>query len=227
MGDRKEGKLISILFPTRGRPANVRRLLASLRETSVVMPEVIVYVDNDDTTLEEVKGIEGLKVVTGLRKMLSECWNKCAPLASGDILMMGGDDIVFKTAGWDKMVEDEFTKSVDKLIFVHGDDGYWGDRFGTHGFLHKNWIKIMGYFVPPYFYCDHNDSWWNRVADMHNRRVYLPFVTEHMHPNFGKAQLDQTYEDQRKDFVRSEARFNELRPELVNDAEKLRVHMNG
>jgi glycosyltransferase involved in cell wall biosynthesis len=221
--------VISIIFPTRGRPANVKRLLHSLLETSTVMPEVIVYVDDDDTTIDEVKSLNEIKVISGPRRMLSgaysECWNVCASSASGDILMIAGDDLVFRTVGWDRMVEDAFVESSDKLIFVHGDDGFWGDRFGTHGFLHKNWIEIMGYFVPPYLYCDFVDTWWNCVADAYNRRVYLPFVTEHMHPNFGKAQSDQTYKDRIKVFANSDVRFKELGSKLAVDIGKLAVNI--
>jgi hypothetical protein len=216
---------ISLLVPTRGRPENVERLIKSLQETSAVMPEVVLYVDLDDEKMIDWQRPAGVdvKFVTGPRITLSECWNKCLEVATGDILMHAGDDIVFKTKGWDDMVRRAFAAYSDRILFVHGDDGYWGNRFGTHGFIHRKWVETVGYFVPPYFSSDFNDTWLNEVANAIGRRLYLPFVTEHMHFLFGKGEKDQTHIDRlerhKKDEV--EKLYNELAPKRVEDAERL------
>lgn len=229
---------ISILIPTRGRPDNVSRVLQSLNKTSCSEPEVVLYIDDDDDSMKQATDagwVDGeflyprLRVVRGPRRTLSECWNECAKVATGNILMHGGDDLVFKTDNWDAMVFKAFYESPDKLIFVHGDDGYWGDRFGTHGFLHRRWVQVVGYFVPPYFSSDYNDTWLNDVANALGRRVYLPFVTEHMHPLFGKAEWDKTHKERlerhKKDKV--EDLYRDLAPKREKDIEKLRVFIQA
>lgn len=224
---------ISILLPTRGRPENVKRLLDSIRKTAAQLPQVVVYADFDDplTTGAHINNcgehypVEKLCIIAGPRITLSEMWNRCSESAAGDILMHAGDDLIFKTDGWDAMVAKAFAESEDGLIFVHGDDGHWGAKFGTHGFLHRRWVEAVGYFVPPYFSSDYNDTWLNDVANALGRRVFLPFVTEHMHPLFGKAEWDKTHKERlerhKKDKV--DDLYRDLAPKREKDAEKLRV----
>jgi glycosyltransferase involved in cell wall biosynthesis len=212
---------ISICCPTRGRPENIRRLINSIGETTSVLPEVVVYMDDDDET--ELPAT-GLKIIRGPRKTLSDCWNDCAKAATGDILMFAGDDIVFKTKGWDRMVINTFESHPDKFIFVHGDDGHWGNQFGTHGFIHRKWYEAVGYLLPPYFVSDYGDTWLNDMANLLRRRVYLNFVTEHLHPAWGKADLDQTHKERLARGAQADVAkvYAEMRPKLLEDVEKIR-----
>lgn len=189
---------ISILVPTRKRPENIKRLYASVKETAD-QPELIdfvFYIDIDDPEsydLFQKLEATNIQVIQGKRIVLSKMWNECAQFAKGEILMHGGDDIIFKTKGWDTMVRKAFENCQDRILFVHGDDLHWDDRFGTHGFIHLNWIRTVGYFVPPYFSSDYNDTWLNDVANALGRRKFLPFVTEHMHPIFKKSEWDSVH----------------------------------
>lgn len=227
MREAKYSAKISILVPTRGRPENVKRLLDSLKATSFRMPEVVLYVDDDDESYSFLyeDDVPNVKIVRGPRIKLSECWNKCAAAASGEILMHGGDDIVFKTNGWDEMVAKCFEAHSDKLLFVHGNDGHWKEKFGTHGFLHRKWIEAVGYFVPPYFSSDFNDTWLNEVANELARRIYLPFLTEHMHPLWGKADWDQTHKERlaRHDRDKVEELYKSLASRRAEDVLKLKA----
>ena len=110
----------------------------------------------------------------------------------------------------DTNVRNAFDACPDKMIFVYGRDGIvdvpvknakgeietYTSRFGTHGFVHRNWYETVGYFVPPYFVSDFNDTWFNDVFQSINRRVFLPNVyTEHMHFLTGKSQKDKNTEE--------------------------------
>ena len=214
---------ISILCPTRGRPENVKRLIDSVVETATVPPEFVFYVDEDDKTFPGSVPYPEVKVIVGDRILMSKMWNRLAQAATGEILMMGGDDIVFKTKGWDDQVRRAFAAFPDRLIFVHGDDGVYGDKFGSHGFLHRNWMDVVGYFVPPYFASDFNDTWWNDVANALNRRVPLNFLTEHMHPLAGKAEWDKTHQERlaRHKETNPEKMYAELEKERISDINKL------
>lgn len=221
--------MISLLLPTRGRPDNLRRLHRSVLDTATVRPEFSVYVDDDDPESASVANDLDMLVTVGPRIVLSQMWNMASRSAHGDILMHCGDDLIFRTHEWDSIVEEEFNKCADKILFVHGSDMSGNSHNGgTHGFLHRKWIDIVGYFVPPIFSCDYNDTWLNWVADSLGRRVYLPdLVTEHMHPSFGKAELDQTHLDRiarghRDDVVRLWESTEHLR---IRDAELLRTYM--
>lgn len=185
---------------------------------------MIVRLDDDDTSLYLEK--ENLAYITGPRIVMSEMWNECYRAASGDICWHGGDDVTFRTLGWDEIVRETFPP--DGIAFVHGHDlSPNGDWLGTHGFLRREWVDAVGYFLPPYFSSDYADVWLVDVSDLIGRHVYIPIVTEHHHPDFGKAVRDQTYYDRvaRHKADDMDARYLELGAERESDAEKLRAVM--
>lgn len=191
--------LISVLCPTRNRPDSVRELIGTALETADGPIEIIFYLDLDDPSADKVRAMLAggdLRAVAGDRIVLSQCWNECAAVARGEILMQCGDDIRFRTPGWDSEVRAIFDRIPDRIALVHGRDGHQDHRLATHGFLHRRWVDTVGYFVPPIFASDYNDQWLTEVADMLGRRVYLPGVyTEHMHPAAGKGEWDRTHQE--------------------------------
>ena len=219
---------VSVLVPTRNRPGNVRRLIDSAHATSALPPEFIFYVDDDDPTCAQtiyIAHAAGASVITGPRIVLSEMWNRCAEKASHDVMMHCGDDIVFRSHNWDHIVTAFFAHHVDKLVLVHGDDGYQRANIATHGFYHRNWVETLGYLVPPYFSSDYNDLWLTEVADELGRRHYVPEVyTEHMHPSAGKGDIDQTHQERLARHERDDVAglYVRLLPERRADVAKLR-----
>lgn len=205
--------MISLLTPTRGRPTNMLRLCKSVEETAYEPNniEIIFYIDIDDTESEEqfqeiwnAGFAVNVYACIGKRIILSETWNKCLDISEGPYYMLCADDIVFRTKDWDTMVLNKFEEYPDKIVLVHGKDGFDAHipPIATHPFLHKNWIDIIGYFCPPLFSCDYNDKWLSTVADIIKRRVLLPeLLTEHMHPNImdkdgkPKATADATHRE--------------------------------
>ncbi len=225
--------MISILLPSRNRPENVKRLWDSIVDTTEDLNdiEMIVAVDNDDPQLEayvKLSKAEPIHLIIMDRTVLSIYWNRCQKKAKGPIYMHAGDDIIFRTKGWDAQVKAAFDEYEDKIVFVHGDDGGGnGQNFGTHGFIHKNWVNAVGYFVPPYFSSDYNDTWLNDVSNMLSRRKYVDILTEHMHPAFGKGPMDITHEERltrhRTDGV--DAMYSNKAEERIQDSNKLREVM--
>jgi hypothetical protein len=90
--------------------------------------EVWAYVDADDPEYGDYISdydCAPARFISGERRLLSECWNVCAKAAflrGSEIVMHGGDDIVFTTPGWDVQVRDAFAASEDKILLVQGDD---------------------------------------------------------------------------------------------------------
>lgn len=222
---------ISILCPTRKRKKNIENLITSAIKTAFDPKniEFIFYIDEDD--LESIDFLQNqaedknIIYLVGPRIILSEMWNRCSERASSKIMMHCGDDILFKSNNWDFKILQEFNKYDDKIVFIHGNDCCHGANLGTHGFLHRNWINAVGYFVPPYFSCDFNDTWLTEVSDMIKRHIYLPeVITEHMHPSLNKAELDSTHQERiargNKDNVHEI--YNSLIDKRKEDAKKLR-----
>ena len=139
--------------------------------------------------------------------------------------MHAGDDIVFRTKEWDRILQEKFNEFEDNIVFVFGDDGSpHNGTFGTHGFIHRKWVETVGYFVPPYFSSDYNDTWLNEVAQKINRHVHIPILTEHMHPDFNKGPVDKTHKDRyerhKKDNVKQI--YEDRHEDRLSDADKLR-----
>ena len=230
--------MISLLTPTRNRPDNVRRMMGSAMATATGPLQFVFYVDDDapesfPDRIPFPSGVQAFRyttyVVDGPRIILSEMWNRCYEAATYDILMHCGDDIVFETPGWDKIVLDAFAEYPDHIALVHGTDSDTNfGTFGTHGFIHRRWVETVGYFVPPYFSSDWNDAWLNDVANRINRRRYVPIMTRHHHPVAGLAEWDQTHRDrlQRHAIDDCDSIYHSKVYERINDAAKLKAVMS-
>ena len=225
--------MISLLCPTRNRPKNMMRLIDSIKWTAVLAVELVCYVDNDDDSYDW-KGVHNQhldlqKIIKGPRITMSDMWNRCAKHSTGNILMMMGDDCVFKTSGWDVLIESAYADCPDKILMVHGADGKNTDNFGCFPTIHRKWMETVGYFVPPVFTGDYADTWLNDVANLIGRRKYLPYMTEHLHPVWGKAKVDSTYQEKfdRDKTLNPSELYSSLEVGRKRDADLLRAVMHG
>lgn len=192
-------KRLSLLLPTRQRRSNLLRLAESIVDTATDPDsiELVVYVDNDDPSYNDLllpmdwTRMEGPRVHDDGLVNLSAKWNQCFASSYGDIIMHCGDDIVMRTQGWDDTVYEAFDATPDKILFAFGRDGIQdANNFGTHGFIHRRWVEIVGYLFPPLFVSDYNDAFLNDVAKLIGRHQEIPIYTEHMHFCAHKAQID-------------------------------------
>lgn len=214
--------MISVLAPTRGRPDALQAMADSVYATATGPVEVLAYVDDDDPS--DYSQVTGVRIVTGPRIVLSDCWNRLAAVADGDILGMGADDIRFRTPGWDEKVRAVFDGYADGIVFVYGDDGVHHGKLGTHGFVSRRWVETLGYFTWPGFVADYADTWLHELGQRINRIVYLPdVVTEHLHPVVGKAVVDATHRERLARAATADvaALWGRLSVQRVEDARRL------
>ena len=233
--------MISILLPTRNRPDNVRRLYQSLIDTSDNMNdlEICFFIDDDDeislnlvTELASkinVQAVQYTQAETG-RTPQPLMYNELYKIGTGPIYMFCADDVVFRTRGWDSKVKAEFNKYEDRIVLVYGPDGF---QFGkvpvcTHGFLHNNWIKTIGYFFPPYFNIAYNDTWLTEIAETIGRRIYLnDLYFEHIHPAAGKAAWDDVYTGKQEVVGGETNLYRQLAPQRQEDIDKLKKYIES
>jgi len=190
--------------------------------------ELVMYIDEDDPRLLHYQlDVLGPRIfhTVGRRIVLSEMWNRCLDLAHGELLWHGNDDVLFRSSGWDSSIRGAFMDVPDKILLAHGRDGIHDGGSATLGFLHRRWVEVVGYFVPPYFASDYNDTWLTEVANILGRRRFLPQVyTEHMHPVAGKGTWDQTHQERMTRHAQEnvDALYASLAHERRADAAKLR-----
>lgn len=226
--------MISVLIPTRKRRAGLERAVRSAIDTAANPRslEFVAYVDLDDQDTYADFPLD-IKFVIGPRIVLSNTWNKCAKVSTGEILCQGNDDCIWRTGGWDLDVENEFAKWRDRIVLVHGSDGTElpsgsKGKFGPHPFVHRKWVETLGYFTAPFFSSDYGDTHLNDLANAIGRRRYLPFVIEHMHFWLGKGPQDQTSNDRLERHSRDnvDQLYKDLAPLREVDIEKLKAVMN-
>lgn len=219
------GPWISLLCPTRNRPANVRRLLASARDTAAGPLEFVFYTDTGAPLDTALAAEPGVVEVNGPRITMSDMWNACWRAASADVFMMCCDEVVFRTPGWDEQVLARFAQFPDRIVLVFGNDLFHPAGDGvTLPFLHRAWTDVVGYFTPPYFGADFADVWLDDLAKLAGRREYVPVVTEHMHPAVGKGQWDVTHQERLARLAAQDPRrvYEEKAGERGADAGRLR-----
>lgn len=192
---------ISLCLPSRGRPEGLRRMVTSAR-FSAAWPnrvQVVVVLDEDDPQLRDyarVSAEPGIHAVIVPRMTMSDYWNVAAASAEGEVLMLAADDIVFRSTGWDAMVEEAFWRARNRIALVYGRDGHADERMATHPFVSRQWVDTVGWMTQPGFVSDYADKGLHDMAEELGVLRYLPdVVTEHMHYAFGKGELDQTHRD--------------------------------
>ncbi len=187
--------MISILCPSRGRPLLAVRMIDTIYKT-VSQPktvEILFYLNDDDPMLDDYKKyIDKRHYTIGPNQSTCYSWNRLAETAKHDILFLAGDDIQFMTKDWDKNIIRAFDQHADKICMVVPFDGNGkgkgndllpnkepytlmeGDVAGSpHFALHRNWIKALGYFVPPFFWHWYVDTYTQTVARKLGRCVLL------------------------------------------------------
>ena len=129
-------KAISILTPTRNRPNNCDRFIKSLYETTQYTGtlELLFYVDSDDPAKDIYKEIEErwqnnfwrVEFVIGEPMSVSKSWNIIAEKSLGDIMIMGNDDLVYKTVRWDAKLLGQLMELNDPYYLTWFNDGING-----------------------------------------------------------------------------------------------------
>lgn len=165
---------IAILTPTRGRPEQCRRMVESAFRTSTKHVDIHLAVCKEDNwrayseMVANFKPVEkeprdgyGIKTVSVPDWPTVQSWNHLAlfpDVQSADLVMLGADDMVFSTEGWDKALIDHYNALENKIHVYHLQDSRSSD--GTpHPIVTREYIDAMGYFIPPIFLHWFCDTW--------------------------------------------------------------------
>ena len=195
---------ISILTPTRNRPNNCDRFIKSLYETTQYTGtlELLFYVDNDDPAKDIYKEIEErwqnnfwrVEFVIGEPMSVSKSWNIIAEKSLGDIMIMGNDDLVYKTVRWDSKLMARLLELDNPYYLSWFNDGINGNRHCAFPIITREWYDTLGYFSPGIFNFGYNDTWVYDIAKRVGKLNYMDeILVEHLHFSVGKSNMDDTY----------------------------------
>jgi hypothetical protein len=212
-------KTISILTPVRKRPENIFRMIESIKATQSQqnLIELVVRIDADDEVLNDPIFIRRL-MESGRKDLLEivmllgpptfpdlgTLWNDCCEYSKGDYLQMGGDDLIYRTLGWDQLVVDSFSKFPDEIVLVWAQDGGHNHVLATHGFVSRKWVQTTGWFTPRCGNTYANDDFIFAVGRETGRLCYLAncFIEHRRH--FEGAENDPNYGRMMEHFQRSQ-----------------------
>ena len=81
---------------------------------------------------------------------VSRSWNILASNCTGDILIMGNDDLIYKTQNWDGILVEQTKKFKDGIYLMWFDDGIKHNH-ANFPIISRKWYETLGYFTPGCF----------------------------------------------------------------------------
>ena len=163
---------LSLLCPSRGRPAGLRTLIESVAATASLKQrvEILVYIDADDPNMAGYQetfdalrnaglGLGRLEGIVGPPQSVSISWNLLASACGGDILMMANDDQVYVQSGWDERLDQATADYPDGIYCMWFDDGINAGRHCAFPIVSRRWYESLDYFTPGVFEFIANDTW--------------------------------------------------------------------
>jgi hypothetical protein len=176
---------VSLIVPTRRRPAPLARLLGSLAATArrPEAVEVVLVVDADDPDSAAARHPAlAVRPVVGPPGRTMGRLNQAGYEASrGDVVMLLNDDVVARTRGWDEAVRSCFRDCPDGVRLVHVNDTLMRRALCTFPAVSRRFCELAGGVCPEgyerYRIDDHVEDVFNLLTAAGVRRtVYLPEV---------------------------------------------------
>ncbi len=165
---------VSVLCPTRKRPAQLHRMVESFEATNDGAAELLFRVDEDDR--ESVSLLLHYHRIVGPRldgyRSMPAYFNEMWRASTGDVLMCGNDDMVFKTPGWPSLVLAEANKYPDGLFDI-GVSTYNEDHYPFF-IVSRMATDRLGFLLDPRLFW--GDIFWRDVMGAFGRCVKLPTV---------------------------------------------------
>jgi hypothetical protein len=162
------------------------------------------YIDSDDPRIKAYneyseKQNKNCTYIIEKPQSVSKSWNVLAHASMtlseepADILIMGNDDMVYRTQDWDQLLIEETRKYPDQIYCMWFEDLINGQNHCAFPIVSRKWYETLGYFTPGIFNFGYNDTWIFDVAKRIGRHHFIPnVVNEHLHFTTGKSSADDT-----------------------------------
>lgn len=203
-----------LLVPTRGRPANVARLVAACEKTCQAGTALIFGMDEDDPQLTAATAAAApWPVVTGPRMGLTGWTNRLAlDHLEVPYLASIGDDMVPQTPGWDRLLLDAIKTRPGGAGMAYPWDGRRSD-VPEAVVMSSSIVAALGWMAFPKSRHWFIDNVW---ADLGHGASCLTYVdaarVAHLHPNVeGGDPPDLVYNEAAETYRRDMAAYNRWR----------------
>jgi glycosyltransferase involved in cell wall biosynthesis len=191
----RSGAKISLLHATRGRPAQAWRCRMNWLRAA----------DNPDA-IEHIFGLDQGEYASlplaNVRHAVNHpiaghgpvgAWNAAATVAKGEVMIQLSDDWE-PFQGWDTAILSSIGDTTKPAVLAVS-DGNRKDDLLCMAILTRARYKQQGYLFHPEFFSMYSDNWFSECAFRDgvviDARERITF--EHLHPAFGKGEMDDTY----------------------------------
>jgi len=235
---------ISVLCPSRSRPALALRMAHSALDTAKGPVEVLIGLDCDDPQRQDyykmIDQSSGIPLFTFTpRVSVGHIWNELAKDAISNVedeseseqqdhlFLMANDDIVFLTMGWDEAFASAARQYPDRIFVMWAEDGINGANHAAFPCVSRKWIDTVGYFSPTDFKFFRHDTWIYDLGHRLGRLHFIPDVNiQHLHWSAGGVKDEITDLNRSSGQSQNDQRvWSETDWRRVNDAQKLREVM--
>ncbi len=194
---------LSIIVPTRGRPAQLRTFLDSLAQTAerIADIEVVLVVDEDDAGAIAFthEGVALRRVVVPRGLTMGALNSRGYAAATGERIMLCNDDVVVRTRGWDTRLDGVFSSYPDDVVLAHVNDGTFKESLCIFPCVTRAFAELAGGICPEsyrrYRIDDHVYNVFNLLAILGEHRIqYLPDVLFEHHNYAASVAGQRVYE---------------------------------
>lgn len=211
-----------IIVPMLGRPYHVTPLLESIYTNTPDNPRVLFVVSPDDYAVHaeiDRAQVERISVEYSQIGDYAKKINKAKDHTQEPLMFLGASDLHFHP-GWYQAA----TARLDGKIGVVGTNDLGSDRVkkgqhSTHSLVTRAYVDAFGTIDQPgKVLCE---LYWHEYVDdefVETAKYRSAFaaatdsIVEHLHPNWGKAPTDPTYEAQQSRMARSVRIYRRRRP---------------
>jgi hypothetical protein len=228
--------VIALLIPVLGRPQQIKPLLASVAENTSSAHRVVFIFSPGDTAIEEAKDSQALLLTATWQPGKADYAKKLAlgfEQTDEPWLFQGATDLVFYP-GWDVYALKLAERTGCGVVGTNdlGNPLVKRGRHSTHSLFARSYITHYGgtsdgtglIFSEAY---DHQwtDSEFIETATRRRQFVFSKrSIVEHLHPHWGKSEMDATYEKAHRSTSHDQRMFMQRRGKIARlDQERLRM----
>jgi len=182
-----------MLVPSRGRPRHLAALAQSIADTATARGvELLVYIDADDPDVGEYRQrlapYKFAHLTIGEPLTVGRAWNILAAKATGNLLMLGSDDLSCQSVGWDRVLRKDAGRFSDGVFVLWANDR--GQQLSGRPVVSRRWYETLGYLTPEHFEFGGSAVWLAEIAGKLDRIHYAAgAMIEHHHPAAGVPEL--------------------------------------
>lgn len=194
---------VAILIPSLGRPDHIRKTIQNVAETA---PGVRCHFILEEHDTESIQALDGLKATIGDFGTYGKCINAGYADSPEAVLMTSDDDCVYHDGWLDAaLAEMKGEIRVVGTNDLHNPYVLSGDH-STHSLVDRRYLDEVGAVIDKgpgsfMFEYDHNYTDAELIETAKARGVFAPClesIVEHIHPEFGGREADETWNKTRR-----------------------------